>query len=125
MRHLTSILIVLVLVLATAGCGRQNHPEDDQGVPDAPGDPNREIGKCCGSTWECATKHCTAAPLMGDQWVCSKECWTNADCPVMSACQRIGDGSGGFQTVCLPCELVSNTNARACPMEAGAFKCFK
>lgn len=125
MYHVPRVLIATLLCVLAVGCGRQNHPELDQGIPDAPGNPNREIGKCCAATWECVTGHCTQAPLMGAQMLCSKECWTNTDCPAMSGCQRVGDGSGGFRTVCLPCELVANTNARSCPLEAGIFKCFK
>ena len=125
MRRHPILLVAFILVFGPAGCDRVSYPAADQGLPDAPRDPNREIGKCCKAPEDCVTNRCAAAPLMGDQWVCSKECWTNADCPALSGCQRIGDGSGGFRTVCLPCELVANTNARACPLEAGTFKCFQ
>jgi hypothetical protein len=110
----------LLLPLVTTGCPSRNL----QTHPDGAGDPDREIGKCCNGASECITSHCAHVPLLNNLKVCSKPCDSNADCPALSGCQRIGDGNGGFYKVCLPCEIVANTNERYCPLEAGTFTCF-
>jgi hypothetical protein len=116
--HHALMLLILLFPLLEA-CPSRNR----QAVADG-ADPNREIGKCCTSAAECVTGHCTSAPLLNKLQLCSKPCVDNAGCPPLSGCQRIGDGSGGFRSVCLPCEIVANTNERHCPPAAGSFTCF-
>lgn len=119
------VLGICVLLLSSSSCGQRQDQEDpDAAVPDSVIRPQQQIGKCCGANWECVTGHCAQIPLMGGIDMCSMPCKVNADCPTLAACQRIGNGGGGFITVCLPCQIVANTNDRVCSNEAGTYKCW-
>jgi len=125
--RLASGVLALALALVPGCSPRTVNPGGQQdGAPvDTTPTITREIGKCCADTEDCADRLCIAFLGAGKQWVCGKLCFSNADCPAKSGCQRIGDGKGGFYSVCLPCEIVANTNPRYCPMDADTFKCWK
>jgi hypothetical protein len=117
------VAVLCFLMMTLVACGGRRATVNDAAGPDASWD--REIGKCCDTPWDCATGHCSHLPMLNNLRICSKACTDNADCPLRSGCARIGDGKGGFSNVCLPCEILPNSNDRFCPLETGTFECWR